>query len=523
MRNGTYYALVMVSLGGLAQAQSTFDRIYLSSANAKMNLIELQSNHVLAGLAWGPGVSLLDAEGNIISTQHYWSDSILVQRSIRRASANAFFLVLGYRQDSCSASGNLTVPHTYPAIGRTDSMGNVLDIRHYRLNTDGCWSTPDDLEVTADNGVITWGGSGPGAQRSFYGMRVDSLGVPLWGKNFDRHGSFKFIKELPGGDLLAGFEMDTAGACVARMDANGNFLWCNSYVRPGGELHDAVVDSDSAFVITGLTEAADQSQLFMLRLNGAGEVQWCRGYGSGPNGYEQEPSRIERTLDGNYVVLATLKQSAGISDPRPFLMKTDVSGDTLWTRSVGGGNSYYTKDLLVCSDGGYMISGTIYGDLPQGWTGAPFIVKADSLGHFSCLERSAPVQLVDLFPSDSAVVLTALDGATVYPAFVNDTIFDPIASYDACLFTSAPVHLQGRKASIRPNPNTGRFTVEFPDPLMAESYYSVYDAMGRLLLQRPLPTGSTTEQVDISRFGMGTYVIKFTSPEGVQHERVVVE
>ncbi|HNU56873.1 MAG TPA: T9SS type A sorting domain-containing protein, partial [Flavobacteriales bacterium] len=69
----------------------------------------------------------------------------------------------------------------------------------------------------------------------------------------------------------------------------------------------------------------------------------------------------------------------------------------------------------------------------------------------------------------------------------------------------------------------GRFTVQFADPLMAERYYSVYDAMGKLLLQRRLPPGATVEEVDLSRFGSGTYVIKFTSPDGVCHERVVVE
>ncbi len=79
------------------------------------------------------------------------------------------------------------------------------------------------------------------------------------------------------------------------------------------------------------------------------------------------------------------------------------------------------------------------------------------------------------------------------------------------------------KPSVRPNPNTGRFTVVFQDPLMAESYYSVYDAMGRLLYQRPLATGKTTEEVDLSRFGTGTYVIKFTDPQGTCYERVVVE
>jgi hypothetical protein len=77
--------------------------------------------------------------------------------------------------------------------------------------------------------------------------------------------------------------------------------------------------------------------------------------------------------------------------------------------------------------------------------------------------------------------------------------------------------------SIRPNPNTGHFTLSFADPLMAESYYSVYDTMGKLLFQRPLPQGKATEEVDLSRFGAGTYVVRVTSKEGSCYERVVVE
>jgi hypothetical protein len=74
-----------------------------------------------------------------------------------------------------------------------------------------------------------------------------------------------------------------------------------------------------------------------------------------------------------------------------------------------------------------------------------------------------------------------------------------------------------------PNPTPGRITVQFADTLMAESYYSVCDTMGRLLYQRPLPKGQQTEEVDLSRYGKGTYVLKFTRPEGVCVERVVLE
>lgn len=96
--------------------------------------------------------------------------------------------------------------------------------------------------------------------------------------------------------------------------------------------------------------------------------------------------------------------------------------------------------------------------------------------------------------------------------------------------TCAPmsVGLLGEEGSLAtwrsyPNPTTGRLTIEFTEPVRGESYCSVYDASGRLLYQRPLPPGATTEQFDLSRFGPGTYVLRVTDPEGQQHARVVVE
>ncbi|HQW04809.1 MAG: T9SS type A sorting domain-containing protein [Flavobacteriales bacterium] len=374
-------------------------------------------------------------------------------------------------------------------------------------------------------------------------MKADSLAEVVWAKHFDNNGSFQFIRELPGGDLLAGINMDSAGAVVARMDAEGNFLWCKSYIRPKGMVHDVVIESDDAFIITGFTDSVQttnpfaplppsfQPKLFMMKLNGAGEVQWCKGYEGAPNLWStQQPSRIERGQDGNYVVLATVgAHTDGVNYnffQQPFLMKADQNGDTLWTRSVASSNyAYYTNDLLAYSDGGYLFSGGIWGELPEMNSGLPYIFKTDSLGHFSCQEVEYPVVITDLFPMDSSFVLTSVDGATAHEATVIDTTFSTLHVYDACLITglSAPDIERYERVHLRPNPNSGRFTLTFPDPLQAESYYSVYDTMGKLLFQRRLPTGATQEEVDLSGFSPGTYVLRFTDRDGVCYERVVLE
>lgn len=76
---------------------------------------------------------------------------------------------------------------------------------------------------------------------------------------------------------------------------------------------------------------------------------------------------------------------------------------------------------------------------------------------------------------------------------------------------------------IAPNPSTGRFTLVLHDPPSADSFYSVYDAVGKLLFQRPLAKGQASEEIDLSHFGKGTYLVRITSQAGVCNERVVVQ
>ena len=469
----------------------------------------------------------MDITGNVDQYYRSTGDGFLGVGAFCKYSDNEFYFVSGYEEAICSGRTQI-----HPMVGIMDSLGHISDLKRYQLN-EGCGSLPIGIIVTSNKNIITWGW-----EYSFFALKVDSDLTHVWSKHFDRHGSFQFIRELPGGDLIAGINMDTAGAVVARLSPNGDFIWCKSYIRPKGMVHDCIVESDTSFIITGYTDSTASTngfatlppnyhpKLFVMKLNGTGEVQWCKGYDSDPLWYSRYGLRIVKAHDGNYVLLANIGVQGHNLPYRPFLMKTDQNGDTLWTRSMGAqGYTYETSELLSYSDGGFLYDGIIYGDLPGMNTGLSYIVKTDSLGHLPCIEKSHPVSLSDLFPSDSSFTLSSVDGAIALPAYVHDTTFAPIVVYDACEVANGVPHMMRPKQhfTVRPNPNTGRFTMEFKDPLAAESYYSVYDTMGRLLYQRPLPSGKTTEEIDLSRFGKGTYLVKVTDKGGVCFERVVVE
>ena len=511
-------------------AQGTFMKMFRATGTTQQNLNELSSGSLLAGMGRQSGVSYINSLGQVIYSHNFRVDTFLILQSVERFSDNAFFFTGGYRKDLCDSTG---LSKLYPMIGVMDSLGNVSAAWHYALSSSSCANMTKDIEVL-DDGITAWGTD----PYYFLLLRTDLSGQPLWARRFSQSGSFQFIKELPNGDLLAGINMDTAGAVVARLDADGNFLWCKSYVRPLGRVHDAIVETDGSFLVTGFTEVATTNafepypptfnpKLFLLKLNGSGDVQWCRGYGSAPfHWFTPNASRIVRASDGNFTVLANIGVPTQNFHYRPWLAKMNPNGDTLWTRSSGHVNySYETRNLLAYSDGSYIFNGRIWGTMPDGtqnnWA---YLYKTDSLGHLPCFEVHYPVVISELFPVDSTVTLTSYDGAERRPAFVNDTIYDPIVVYDACTFTTnlPPQAASSRRPmSVRPNPNTGHFTLSFSDPLMAESYYSVYDTMGKLLFQRPLPQGKATEEVDLSRFGVGTYVVRFTNKDGTWYERVL--
>ncbi len=538
----TIVLLIAVLAAVLTHAQVPFIKLYDAVGLAPLTMNELPSGDILVNMASSRGCSVLDEQGNLVRSTHYWnslSTPVGGPFNIRRRSSNEYYFVTDYTtSDPCFAFFD----QRFPVIGRMDSIGHVMDLRYYVLGEYGCENNPKDLEVLSDGGVITWG-----RNRNFFALRVAEDGTPVWGKyfghrtgmqSFGRSGSFQFIRELPNGDLIAGMNMDTAGVVIARMDANGEFLWCKSYLRPGGMVHDCSIGSDGTFIITGATDTIASTNssiplpedyhplLFMMKLSSSGEVQWCRGYDSDPNlWYSRMASRLVRTQDGQRLLLGNIGMQGYNKKYRPLLIKTDQNGDTLWTRSVGrSGYAYSAADLLVCSDGGVVFNGVVDGDIGD-LSSAFYFARTDSLGHLPCYERYHPITVVDLFPTDSSFTLNSTDGATMYELSVSDTSYAPIVVYDGCTFTTGmPTSpSRSRAMSIRPNPNTGRFTVEFQDPLMAESYYSVYDALGKLLLQRAAAHGQRTQEVDLGRYGPGTYVIKFTDAEGTCYERVVVE
>jgi hypothetical protein len=115
--------------------------------------------------------------------------------------------------------------------------------------------------------------------------------------------------------------------------------------------------------------------VFILSITISAQVPdtlWTKAFG----GTEMDEGySVKETTDGGYIISGTTTSfGAGLHDV--YLIKTDALGDTLWTKSIGGGSEDWGYSVQQTIDGGYIITGATssFGD------GGILLIKTDSSG-----------------------------------------------------------------------------------------------------------------------------------------------
>jgi hypothetical protein len=65
--------------------------------------------------------------------------------------------------------------------------------------------------------------------------------------------------------------------------------------------------------------------------------------------------------------------------------------------------------------------------------------------------------------------------------------------------------------NLTPNPSHGIFQLNFANAVSENAVYTVYDMLGKKLLQGELIAGTTTAEIDISNYTQGVYVLNVAS------------
>ncbi|RMG21978.1 MAG: hypothetical protein D6732_26430, partial [Methanobacteriota archaeon] len=244
---------------------------------------------------------------------------------------------------------------------RTDERGDTLWTKTYGgTNWDWGYSV---IEVASGGFLIAGATSSFGKGLSdVYLVRTNDSGDTLWTKTYggaDWDYGYSVIEISTGGFLIAGetksFGSGLSDLYLIKTNASGDILWTKTYGGAASDVGFSVINlSTGGFLIAGATRSfgMGSSDVYLVRTDASGDTLWTRTYGG--TGADEGYSVIEVSSGG--FLIAGEKWSLGTSSD-VYLIRTDAGGDTLWTKTYGGIYEDYSYSVIEASSAGFLIAG----------------------------------------------------------------------------------------------------------------------------------------------------------------------
>ncbi|TKC94609.1 hypothetical protein E8A74_48255 [Polyangium fumosum] len=280
------------------------------------------------------------------------------------------------------------------------AFGNTLDQDILDVATDAQGNV---IVVGQFVGAIDLGGgplSSPNGVHDILVAKYDPLGNHVWSRRFGANGTdgarsvavdgagnivvtgvFQSTVDFGGGPHVS--VNGTSDVFVLKLDAAGAFVWSRAYGAAGGDEGSAVAVDPAGNVIVaghfrntinfgaGTLTAVGLDDLFVLKLDSAGNHVWSRSYGDanseGMRGVATDASGavyftgfFEGMVSfGGFVVISAGNQDA-------MLAKLTAAGQPQWARGIGGIGNQIGNGVTVDNAGNVIVTGATAGTVDYG-------------------------------------------------------------------------------------------------------------------------------------------------------------
>jgi len=307
-------------------------------------------------IIWSP---VLAQEPNVLWTQTYGYEGDEVCESVKQTSDGGFILA-GY--------SNSFSPLNYDIyIVKTDFIGNMEWEQHHGATGEYQDDKAFDI-IEIDDGYIV-GGITELYQSygDIYLFKIDLDGNIIWSRFFD-HGPGPTedccysLQAGANGYVLGGYWVYyTIGLHIWILKVNdlGFLEWQYSDYPGSGyswnECRSVVVDDDGRFTFAGhrAVPYSGDKNMFLLKLNETGNVEWSRLHGTELDDYCY--SHVQSIDQGFLLVGGT---ESPINNSIDFLIvKTDSSGEYLWDQTFGEEGDDIAYSVFSLRDQGFLVGG----------------------------------------------------------------------------------------------------------------------------------------------------------------------
>jgi hypothetical protein len=220
--------------------------------------------------------------------------------------------------------------------------------------------------------------------------KLDASGVVLWEALYGGGGvdiGYGILETADHGFAIVGrsttYSNGDADFLLIRTDSVGTALWIQHY---GGAAFDlcwnVTATSDGGFALAGRTQSfgAGGEDFWLVKTNANGDSLWSKTYGGAAL---DRAYSVAECADGGYAIGGhTFSFGAGLSDY--WIVKTNSSGDSLWSKTIGTASSDPGYFMRETSDNGFVLAGVSFG----GGAGADvWVVKLSATGDSTWSKR----------------------------------------------------------------------------------------------------------------------------------------
>jgi hypothetical protein len=183
-----------------------------------------------------------------------------------------------------------------------------------------------------------------------------------WSRTYEGVGDMcvlSIVQTMDGGYALGGFT-NSYGAgdydlWLVKTDGGGNVQWNRTYGTPDIDWCGSALETrDGGYALAGSSYYGGSHGL-LVKTDEFGRMLWNKTYvGPHPGGESLLYSAVQ-TSDEGYALAGSAYTGAG---PRDFwLVKTDASGNVQWSNTYGGAGDDTAYSVIQTNDGGYALAG----------------------------------------------------------------------------------------------------------------------------------------------------------------------
>ncbi|GAI67335.1 unnamed protein product, partial [marine sediment metagenome] len=199
-------------------------------------------------------------------------------------------------------------------------------------------------------------------------IKTDQDGNVSWTKNYGGEHSdmgYSVQETSDGGFIISGSVGGNGGdVYLIKTDENGDTLWTKRYggihpfeLEEGNSVQET---SDGGYIIAGWKWGSSSrgyhSDAYLIKTDEDGSALWIKTYGGIGN---ECAYSIKQTSNGEYI-FSGYSYSFGVGFSDVYLVKIDLSGDALWTKTCGGPDIDGSYSVNKTSDGGCIAVGYTY-------------------------------------------------------------------------------------------------------------------------------------------------------------------